>query len=570
MTTMADNQTFRALVVDDDAIVLRMVSFALEQEGFVCDSATDGMQARVLMDNRQYDLLVTDLRMPNKHGHALAVDVLAAESRPKIIVHTSIDEPRLTKDLIVRGVDDVVYKPANYAAFAAKAKGLIVRDRSTQETQRCVGSAVGKDSGIDSVEQDEMEADDHSPIGLSQMQSKLSDVSKVLPVSNAALDVSNMVSANSFDAEQVAAVVQRDPALAAKVLQVANNPFYNSTGKRITDIKQAVTRIGQKRVGEFALAMSAFASVTPEVLPWMDVDLAWRRSVAAGIAVELLVAQGSHARLSEGLLFSALMHSSGRAVLGTHFPKRYEAMVKTCTKDNEALLKHEKLAFPENHAEVMCGLLADSKIPTEVYQPLQYVLNDYPSLSSLPEPMRTKVELVKLSILLGQIAVGSWESWDLIEFPPRQVLVRLGIDDIGTIIEKTEAQLPGVANFGADSRSNAAKDCHSQSASRQLSYCNLSEEPFDFLAEIVPSMGITINPVEFKIGKLRGNVLVNRIGAEAEQSTARIFANANCDHVVFVRDADKLNKVGRVGTNIAVPCSYASLRSACWDAASES
>ncbi len=564
MTTEASNQVFHALVVDDDVVVRRMVSFALQQEGFVCDSATDGMQARVLMDNREYDLLVTDLRMPNQHGHALAVDVLARESRPQIMVHTSVDDPRLTKDLIVRGVDDVVYKPANYAAFAAKAKGLVIRQRNERAQQSCLGSTGETDCADDSKPQFGLNADDSRPIGLSEMRATLTDVSKVLPVSHAALDVANMVRSDSFEAEQIAAAVQRDPAIAGKVLQLANNPFYNATGQQITDIKQAVIRIGQQRVGELALAMSAFASVTPKALPWMDLDLAWRRSVAAGVAVELLVAQGKHTRVSEGLLFSALMHASGRAVLGTHYAKRYEAMVKECIARNEALLKHETMTFPENHAEVMCGLLAAWNIPADVYQPLKYVLNDYPSLASLSEPMRTKVELVKLAILLGEIAVGSWEAWDLIELPPQRVLVRLGIDDIGAIIEETEAQLPGVADFRSDSRSSSAKD----SPSRQLTYCNLSEVPFDFLAEIVPSMGITLNPVAFKFGKLRGgNVLVNRTGAEAEHSTARIFANAKCDRVVFVRDVDKLNKAGSLGTNITVPCSYAALRSACWEAA---
>lgn len=568
MDTVAEKQEFRALVVDDDSVVRRMVSFALEQEGFTCDTAMDGEQALALLGDERYDLLVTDLQMPNKHGHALAVDVLAGASHPKIIVHTSFDEPRLTKDLMVRGVDDVVYKPTNYAAFAAKAMGMVLRGKSEQGKQQSIESKTEKHNRNDSATQDEVPADDHSPIGLSEMKTKLSDVSKALPISHAALDVCNMVNSTSFDAEQVAVAVQRDPALAAKVLQLANTPFYNSTGEQFTDIKQAVTRIGQKRVGEFTLATSAFASVAPEVLPWMDLDLAWRRSVAAGIAVELLVAQGRHARVSEGLLFSALMHSSGRVVLGTHYPQRYKGMVTACTENKEALLNHELRVFPENHAEVMCGLLADWDISAEVYQPLKYILNDYRSLSSLPEPMRTKVELVKLAILIGQIAVGSWDLWDLLELPPSRALARLGIESVSTIIEKTEAQLPGLTSFRVNSELKSTNGSQPPAA-RRLFYYNLSKEPFDFLAEIVPSMGIRLNPTELKIGELRGNVLVNRIGAEPEQSMARIFASANCAHVVFVRDADKMKNVGYTGTNVAVPCSYAALRSACWEAASD-
>ena len=66
----------QALVVDDDAIARKMLTFALEQEGFRCDGAEDGLQADAKIAQRAYDLVVTDLKMPNKHGHSLAVDLL--------------------------------------------------------------------------------------------------------------------------------------------------------------------------------------------------------------------------------------------------------------------------------------------------------------------------------------------------------------------------------------------------------------------------------------------------------------------------------------------------------------
>ena len=120
----------RALVVDDDAIARKMLAFALEREGFSCDAAVDGLQAQAKIAQRSYDLVVTDLRMPNKHGHSLAKDLLQRESRPVIMIHTSVDDPRLTKDLMARGVDDIMYKPVQPAAFAAKARSLVARRRT--------------------------------------------------------------------------------------------------------------------------------------------------------------------------------------------------------------------------------------------------------------------------------------------------------------------------------------------------------------------------------------------------------------------------------------------------------
>ncbi|GIW90934.1 MAG: hypothetical protein KatS3mg109_1366 [Pirellulaceae bacterium] len=121
----------RALVVDDEPVARRVVIFALTHEGFVCDAAVDGLDALEKIRRSSYDLVVTDLLMPHKHGHALSVELLERrrDGTPLIVVHTSIDNPRLTKDLIMRGVDDVVYKPAHYEAFAAKMRAMVNRRR---------------------------------------------------------------------------------------------------------------------------------------------------------------------------------------------------------------------------------------------------------------------------------------------------------------------------------------------------------------------------------------------------------------------------------------------------------
>jgi CheY-like chemotaxis protein len=126
-------QQLKALVVDDDSIVRRMLVFALGKEEFACSQAADGVEALAKLHGERFDLLVTDLQMPGKHGHALAVEILAGENRPVIVVHSSLDDPRLVKDLMARGVDDFIQKPTNYGAFAAKIKAVIQRRKSESQ-----------------------------------------------------------------------------------------------------------------------------------------------------------------------------------------------------------------------------------------------------------------------------------------------------------------------------------------------------------------------------------------------------------------------------------------------------
>ena len=110
----------KVLVIDDEAVVRELTIRALDHEGFECSPAINGEQALKMLDMKDYDVVVTDLRMPNVHGHALAVDLLAREKRPLIYVVTGVVEPKLAKDLLTRGIDDVFFKPVDHEMLAVK------------------------------------------------------------------------------------------------------------------------------------------------------------------------------------------------------------------------------------------------------------------------------------------------------------------------------------------------------------------------------------------------------------------------------------------------------------------
>jgi len=125
--TVISRKTFRVLIVDDDVAMQRLMRQAMIQQGFACDTANDGVDADEQLAAGHYDAVVTDLVMPNKHGYALATQLLAQTPRPVIVVLTGVTEPRLADDLRGHGVDDVVYKPTNARALAVKVRELVER-----------------------------------------------------------------------------------------------------------------------------------------------------------------------------------------------------------------------------------------------------------------------------------------------------------------------------------------------------------------------------------------------------------------------------------------------------------
>ncbi|NQT13849.1 MAG: response regulator [Planctomycetes bacterium] len=121
---------YRALIVDDESSVRRLTARAMAGEGFACNVAADGDDGEAMALRGNHNVVITDLRMPNRDGHTLATNLLDLEDRPAIVVLTGTAEPGVVKDLIARGVEDVTYKPVDYDLFAAKVKALVDKDVS--------------------------------------------------------------------------------------------------------------------------------------------------------------------------------------------------------------------------------------------------------------------------------------------------------------------------------------------------------------------------------------------------------------------------------------------------------
>src|SRR5262245_66696096 len=152
VSTAEVTSSLRALVVDDEESIRMLAVAALTKEGFVCDMADDGQSAwqHITESRTPYDLVVTDLAMPRRNGHALAVDLLAMPERPLVTILTGVTDPRLTRDLIARGVDDFVIKPVKFAPFAAKMRALADRRHKLSTPDAAAAEAIGEPVAVQS------------------------------------------------------------------------------------------------------------------------------------------------------------------------------------------------------------------------------------------------------------------------------------------------------------------------------------------------------------------------------------------------------------------------------------
>jgi len=124
----------RLLVADDEPAIRKVVRDAFEREGHEVVAAIDGREALEKFEEGLFDLVVTDLAMPNLGGLELVEEIRRRNAAPPILVLTVKNEERDKVRLLDAGADDFVTKPFGVAELLARARALL-RRRDTGAAQ---------------------------------------------------------------------------------------------------------------------------------------------------------------------------------------------------------------------------------------------------------------------------------------------------------------------------------------------------------------------------------------------------------------------------------------------------
>tara|TARA_R110002073_G_scaffold8027_18_gene44851 strand:+ start:14707 stop:16461 length:1755 start_codon:yes stop_codon:yes gene_type:complete len=558
-----------AIVVDDDAIARKMLTFALKHEGFTCHSASDGEEAMQLIEDRVYDLVVTDLAMPHKNGHALVVELLRHSNRPFIAVHTAVVDPQITKDLMNRGVDDIVFKPTDYSAFAAKMKVLVdkrvddpqpVSTRETNETSDGAELTTDRTSNTENRKNDgivEIDGVFDSPTDVAEldntsaMKSLQSMGIESMPFSHFALEACRVACEQDSETEDIAAAIEQEPALTAEILRLGNSSLYNRMGNKALDLEEIIVRVGRRQIGELALALDACDSLREMGIPFLNVKLAWKRSLAARVAAKLLISQRSSGSTSAGIVLSAAMHLLGRMVLAKKFPDEMVALLEFANQNGDALTELERQAFSESQSEMLARLLSTWNIPQDIIGPLQHFDASYGELVSLNRVIRDDAELLKIAVLIGWLAVGKWEAWDLVELPPYRVFRNHCQTSLNDMVNRTRDGLAEVL-AGLGEKSSLVVG-----SSRKM-HCNYrcaGEPEVDFIREMLPSLKL-----DAELGSKNDQLamVVNGLEASPERINSLIQSRERHDCVLLTKP--ELQKSLTIGPAVVLfPCTFGRL-----------
>jgi DNA-binding response OmpR family regulator len=133
--------TESVLVVEDEVAIADAVAYALEGEGFEVDRAGDGEEALARARDKEYELIVLDLRLPKVSGIEVT-RILRGESIVPILMLTAKDSEVDRVVGLEVGADDYVTKPFSMAELISRVRAILRRrqlDRLSGDPVRRVG-----------------------------------------------------------------------------------------------------------------------------------------------------------------------------------------------------------------------------------------------------------------------------------------------------------------------------------------------------------------------------------------------------------------------------------------------
>jgi HD-like signal output (HDOD) protein len=201
----------------------------------------------------------------------------------------------------------------------------------------------------------------------------------------------------SLGATGIAAIVQREPGLAARVLKVANSAFYGRS-REVTSLDRALLVLGTDSVRGIAAAACLDRSIARRVEQAAIKPAALvAHCVASGVAAEQL-ARLRHRELAPEALIAGLLHDFGVLVQERMDPAGVSALIEALRQDPAADIEAlERKLVRIGHARCAEILFDTWQLPQEIVVAASF----HHDPLAAPEPARVLATLTHLGVQLA-------------------------------------------------------------------------------------------------------------------------------------------------------------------------
>ncbi len=132
----------RILAVDDQRYFRELIEEFLVEEGFEAQTVSTGEEALHILENADFDVVLTDLLMPGMDGTELVHRVKQHNDEQDIVVVTGVVDVKTAVEAMKLGASDYLLKPFDRKTLALTLEGILQRRRLKTEHSRLLAENI--------------------------------------------------------------------------------------------------------------------------------------------------------------------------------------------------------------------------------------------------------------------------------------------------------------------------------------------------------------------------------------------------------------------------------------------
>lgn len=121
----------QVLIVDDDDVVRRSYQRSLQAAHYNVEAVADGADALAALQQKRFDLVLLDLRMPGMDGMSVLRAIKQAWPKSEVVVITGYPTVETAKQAVQLGAFDYLAKPVGPAEVISAASGALTQQKFT-------------------------------------------------------------------------------------------------------------------------------------------------------------------------------------------------------------------------------------------------------------------------------------------------------------------------------------------------------------------------------------------------------------------------------------------------------
>lgn len=244
-----------------------------------------------------------------------------------------------------------------------------------------------------------------------------------------ALEIMRLTQRKDATAQEIARLVQIDPALTGRLIQFANSARIGAR-RPVVAVIDAIALLGTNTVCQFALSLSVIQGNLRGACGSFDYRTFWSDSLARALSIKAIAAR-DRVFAPEEALTCALLSEIGQLALASVYPEEYAQCLATRKSDgnDDGLITCEQERFSIDHRQITLGLLTEWGFPPVMIEALELSFTDAGPLTSESTRAERFAAQLRLATLLGRCCASDTDAKNTLRPQMTALANSLGLDE---------------------------------------------------------------------------------------------------------------------------------------------